>query len=346
MTTLVPNDRTKRSILGCLVALAVLATRVAAGQGAMAATPPTPNNEATTDAPGTEKQRDGSSHEHDHGHRADSPRTAGFSAKLIRWLGKFHPVTVHFPIALLLVAALTEAIWAVSDKPNFRFTARLCLLLGALGAVGAATLGWFLAGFQFTDPTWIRTTHRWLGTSTAAWAILTLVLSEWTERHNRVRWVRSYWATLFLGAALVAVTGFFGGAMVYGLDHYRWPTSTTRTETESTGATDAEAAAVVVEMNDELQFDPKKVTIAAGQTVLWKGVGSFAHTVTADPDKPTNPENVRLPEGASVFDSGRIQPGETFSYTFEAPGSYRYFCIPHELAGMIGEVEVNPEGDR
>jgi len=295
-----------------------------------------------TDSFGTEKRkRDESNHEHDH---ADSSRPPGFFISLVRWLGKFHPVTVHFPIALLFVAALAEVLWAVWEKPGFRFTARFCLLLGTLGAVGSATLGWFLAGFQLTDPTWIRTTHRWLGTSTAVWAVLTLVLSEMNERRNSVRWERSYWATLFLGAALVGTTGFFGGAMVYGLGHYRWPAPTTDAETKSTGATEAEAA-VVVEMNDQFMFDPEKVTITAGETVLWKGVGNYAHTVTADPDKATDPDNVHLPEGAPTFDSGRVQPGETFSYTFEVSGFYRYFCIPHEQAGMIGEVEVKRRGN-
>lgn len=177
------------------------------------------------------------------------------------------------------------------------------------------------------------------------WAVLTLALSEMHERHNSLRRERAYWATLFLGVALVGTTGFLGGAMVYGLGHYRWPASTTETETTSTGPTEAEAAAVV-EMNDEFQFDPETVTIAAGETVLWKGVGNYAHTVTAAPEKATDPENVRLPDGASTFHSGRIQPGETFSYTFEVPGSYRYFCVPHELAGMIGEVEVTPKANR
>jgi len=277
------------------------------------------------------------------GAHAPSPQEPGFCGNLIRWLGKFHPMAVPFPIALLLVASLAEVIWVVSEEPCFRFTARFLLLLGAAGAVASAVLGWFLAGFQWTDETWVRTIHRWLGTGTALWSVGTVVLSEASERHNSLALERTFWATLFCGAALVATTGFFGGSIVYGLDHYQWPTAATDADQKkTTGATEAEAAAVV-RMTDELEFVPEKCTIRTGDTVLWKAVGTYTHTVTADPDQAIDAEHVRLPEGASTFDSGRLRPGETFSHTFKVPGLYRYFCIPHELAGMIGEVEVKAD---
>jgi hypothetical protein len=33
--------------------------------------------------------------------------------------------------------------------------------------------------------------------------------------------------------------------------------------------------------------------------------------------------------------------GGTFSYTFEEPGRYDYYCIPHESMGMVGSVTVS-----
>ena len=43
-----------------------------------------------------------------------------------------------------------------------------------------------------------------------------------------------------------------------------------------------------------------------------------------------------------LWDSGMIEGGSggTFSFTFEEPGTYDYFCIPHESMGMIGSVTV------
>ncbi len=68
------------------------------------------------------------------------------------------------------------------------------------------------------------------------------------------------------------------------------------------------------------------------------------HTATDDPAKnpvaDQFPEYSVLPDGADPWDSGILQPGESFSYTFTVPGTYSYFCLPHVLSGMLGTVEV------
>ncbi len=66
-------------------------------------------------------------------------------------------------------------------------------------------------------------THRWLGTSTVAGAGLVLVLSEVSRHPHRPRTRLCFRVVLFLVAAVVLATGFFGGAVVFGLDHYTWP---------------------------------------------------------------------------------------------------------------------------
>ncbi|MFQ5934045.1 MAG: plastocyanin/azurin family copper-binding protein [Dehalococcoidia bacterium] len=50
-------------------------------------------------------------------------------------------------------------------------------------------------------------------------------------------------------------------------------------------------------------------------------------------------------ERGEPFDSGNIDLEGTFRHAFEAPGTYRYFCIPHEGAAMAGEVVVKPAPD-
>lgn len=119
----------------------------------------------------------------------------------------------------------------------------------------------------------------------------------------------------------------------------------TNAQPEPDSAPDTEAE-VTVRMTDGLKFDPEKVTVEVGQTVKWINEPStVVHTVTADTDKARNPEHVHLPEGAETFDSGRLQPGDVFTHTFDVPGRYKYFCIPHERAGMTGEVEVTAAGE-
>ncbi len=97
-----------------------------------------------------------------------------------------------------------------------------------------------------------------------------------------------------------------------------------------------------VEMTDQLKFVPGQVTIHPGEAVQWKNVSVYTHTVTADPSWAAKPQNVQLPEGAKPFDSGKIPPGKTYQHTFTIPGTYRYFCSPHQDSGMIGEVVVKP----
>ncbi len=97
----------------------------------------------------------------------------------------------------------------------------------------------------------------------------------------------------------------------------------------------------VVKMKDAAPFyAPEKLSIKTGQTVEWVNDGKTVHSVTAVPDDARNPKDVQLPKGAQGFDSGFIPPGGKFSYTFTVPGTYKYFCVPHENAGMTGSVVV------
>jgi uncharacterized membrane protein/mono/diheme cytochrome c family protein len=143
--------------------------------------------------------------------------------KLIRWLGNFHPPAVHFPIALLTAAAVAELLGIATGKPAFEAITRYCVWFGALTAMVAGPLGWCLGGFHLTDASWVKMMHRWLGTSTVAFAGLALALCEVSRAPNRQRARMWFRATLLIVVILVSVTGFLGGALVFGLDHYDWP---------------------------------------------------------------------------------------------------------------------------
>jgi plastocyanin len=98
--------------------------------------------------------------------------------------------------------------------------------------------------------------------------------------------------------------------------------------------------AAVVEMNDQLAFDPQEIEVSAGEKVTWENVGKVAHTVTADKSMAADPSLVSVPAGTKEWDSGFVGEGESFSRRFQKPGTYRYFCIPHDGAGMVGSVVV------
>jgi plastocyanin len=97
-------------------------------------------------------------------------------------------------------------------------------------------------------------------------------------------------------------------------------------------------------MTDQLRFEPENITITTGQSVTWINASTIPHTATGDPAlnpvAEAFPEYAQLPAEATPWDSGMLQPGESFTYTFTVPGTYHYFCIPHVLSGMQGSIEV------
>jgi plastocyanin len=104
-----------------------------------------------------------------------------------------------------------------------------------------------------------------------------------------------------------------------------------------------EAPAAVVEMTQTIRFSPDTLRIGAGQTVEWSNVSvAIGHTVTALPGRASDDAHVSLPRGAAPFDSGNIPPGGTWRRRFDVPGTYLYYCTPHELAGMVGVIVVAP----
>ncbi|HLG50911.1 MAG: cupredoxin domain-containing protein [Chloroflexi bacterium] len=119
--------------------------------------------------------------------------------------------------------------------------------------------------------------------------------------------------------------------------------SSTPAQNLASGENSSQAPAsgnVVVKMTDQNKFDPDTVTISKGQTVTWQNVSSSGHTATFDPSKVANKADVSLPEGVQPFDSGNIDPGQSWSHTFTEAGTYKYTCIPHEALGMHGTVIV------
>ena len=98
---------------------------------------------------------------------------------------------------------------------------------------------------------------------------------------------------------------------------------------------------LVIKMSDKAPFyTPEKVSIKAGESVRWVNDGETVHSVSTAAANAQNPKDASLPKGAVAFDSGFIPPGGDYSYKFTVPGTYRYFCLPHEKAGMVGYIVV------
>ncbi len=183
----------------------------------------TPSALPVEDAPRAEPAHQGPVHEHPEAQTPIATPAHRYPPegvpRPLAWLGKFHPPAVNFPIAMFTAAALSELLLMRTGRELFFHATRFSVWVGSLGALAAATLGWFFAGFRLADEEWLMTTHRWLGTSASAWALWVLFLCE---RAYRKAERKTFRLALFSGAALVATTGFFGGALLYGVDHYAW----------------------------------------------------------------------------------------------------------------------------
>ncbi len=70
-------------------------------------------------------------------------------------------------------------------------------------------------------------------------------------------------------------------------------------------------------------FGPNELQVAVGDTVAWKNLDPFAHSVRANDQS---------------FGSEPLNQGDTFSFTFAAAGSFAYICGIHP--SMSGTVVV------
>jgi plastocyanin len=93
-------------------------------------------------------------------------------------------------------------------------------------------------------------------------------------------------------------------------------------------------------MTDGLQFRPARLTVPRGTRVVWKNTGTVAHTITTIRAKAARKADAAVPRGVKAWDSGFVGGGEVYSRTLRTPGVYRFFCIPHEGARMIGTIVV------
>ena len=77
-------------------------------------------------------------------------------------------------------------------------------------------------------------------------------------------------------------------------------------------------------------FDQDVINVATGTTVEWKNNDKVSHTVTSG--SPSDNQT------GTIFDSSLIASGKDFSFTFNNPGTYNYFCQVHPW--MTGQVIV------
>jgi len=89
---------------------------------------------------------------------------------------------------------------------------------------------------------------------------------------------------------------------------------------------------------ERLAFQSDDLAVDVGATVTWTNEDPGAHTVTSGTVEQT-PIGTTEVDADGAFASGEIERDATFSFTFDEPGTYSYFCEIHP-ATMRGEIQV------
>ena len=132
-----------------------------------------------------------------------------------QWIGGFHFIFLHFPIALIIMTAISELLLACSKRLIFDYASRFMIIAAAALAIPTVILGLtysYTTSYSGLLATFIGW-HLWLGISTAILAVFVAFLREvWGVS-------KLYYVYLFLLFILVNVTGYLGGGMTFGPYH-------------------------------------------------------------------------------------------------------------------------------
>lgn len=140
-----------------------------------------------------------------------------FPKRTMLWLGAFHPMIIHFPIAFFPAALFTAVVGR--RRPAFSAPVQFLVVAGGIVAPIAALLGWFNAGFALADTDKLLLVHRWLGTAMGVGGAL---LAVWAWRRPWEDRGAGMILSLTLMTIAIAIQGWFGGALVYGIEHMNW----------------------------------------------------------------------------------------------------------------------------
>lgn len=127
--------------------------------------------------------------------------------ELSQFVGRFHPLAVHLPIALVLLVAALECAGLLRSGKHLQAGAGFILALATASALAAVFLGWMLGrsgGYEGA----LVTRHMWGGISLAAALVLCCAIRGWNAR--------LYGAALFATVCLMAWTSDKGGKLTHG----------------------------------------------------------------------------------------------------------------------------------
>jgi uncharacterized membrane protein len=126
------------------------------------------------------------------------------------FFGHFHPVVVHLPIGILMIAFILELIRIKTKNDQLRHTIVIVLFYGFISAIISCLFGWLLSsGGDYDEDNLFW--HQWMGISTA---IVSGLL--WLASKKSIFIPKVYTGMFVLMIMLLTITGHLGGNMTHG----------------------------------------------------------------------------------------------------------------------------------
>jgi len=132
------------------------------------------------------------------------------------FIGHLHPVLVHLPIGILLLACLFLWQSRKDRSENLQKTINIILGLGMVSAIASCITGYILSRSGEYDEQMVSW-HQWMGISVAAVSVITFYFRR---KKSLIRW-QSALASILL--VLIFLTGHLGGSLTHGADYLIQP---------------------------------------------------------------------------------------------------------------------------
>ncbi len=174
----------------------------------------------SVDVSSTKPIEGGHGEEPAHDHETDHEQTSS----LLTFIGKFHPLVIHFPIALVFTALLFTGLAMLLKVEIFDTLSIYLIYFAALSALLAVILG-LIAGYNASYPSFLISSfelHRILGISSSLVTFITAYIGYRQLSQNPSGGVMLYRLVLLVNAILVGVTGHLGATLVFGLDYFNF----------------------------------------------------------------------------------------------------------------------------
>ncbi|MCK0157110.1 DUF1549 domain-containing protein [Cellulophaga sp. F20128] len=136
---------------------------------------------------------------------------------MLQLLGRLHPLLVHFPIALLVIALVFELLTLGGKRQGLRDGIYWMLHIGAATAVLTALMGWLLSTYdEYTGD--LVTYHQYTGIATAVLSVITvLVLRNLVSK--KLADYRLYRFLLTATVLTLTIAGHLGASLTHGEDY-------------------------------------------------------------------------------------------------------------------------------